>query len=94
MTKGKVLCKVSDDPVLSYELSGTRFQESKDGAERACYVLVFQENPVLKERVLRICDSYASSAGVKAGESAVTRYQLPRNGQGTQTEYRDEIVRK
>lgn len=48
----------------------------------------------MKERILRICDSYASSAGKKPSDQAVTRYELPRNGQGTSAEYRDEIVRK
>ena len=80
--------------MLNYELSGTKFVECEESTERVCYVLVFQEQPVLKERILRICDSYASSAGTKPGETAVMRYALPRNGQGTQTEYRDEVVRK
>lgn len=41
VSRGKVLCKMSDEPVLSYELSGTRFVEIEDGTERVCYVLVF-----------------------------------------------------
>ena len=84
-TKGKVLTKICDNFVINYDVEG-RNESNKSNAtgEKCVYVLVFQDGSVLKHKVMRICDSFSPDN---------KRYQLPKEGQATQAEYRDEVVK-
>jgi hypothetical protein len=91
-TKGKVLTKICDNHVINYDFdgSGTAGSSSQPtssadkGGERCVYVLVFNDGSVLKHRVMKICDTFSPDS---------KRYQLPKDGQASQAEYRDEVVR-
>lgn len=86
-TKGKVLTKICDNFVINYNVDGSpQGSKSKQNssAEKCVYVLVFQDGSVLKHKVMRICDSFSPDN---------KRYQLPKDGQATQGEYRDEVVK-
>lgn len=77
-TKGKVLCKVVDDQVIQYDNVSSR------KVEKCVYVLVFQDVNVLRQRTQRICDSFSPDG---------RNFSLPKNGQGSQQDYRDEIIK-
>jgi hypothetical protein len=82
-SKGKVLCKVCDDQVIDYSFGSEQISLNKKTVEKCIYVLVFQDVYVLKQKTLRICDTFSPDG---------KRYGLPNDGQGTQADYRDKMV--
>jgi len=82
-SKGKVLCKVCDDQVIDYSFGSEQISLNKKTVEKCIYVLVFQDVYVLKQKTLRICDTFSPDG---------KRYGLPNDGPGTQADYRDKMV--
>ena len=89
-TKGKVLCKVYEDAAVDYSVGQTIDQNAEgDDQEsqntkkpppmrhdsKCVYVLVFQDQSILKQKVMKICDSFSPNN---------RRFSLPKNGQGSQ----------
>ena len=75
-SKGKVLCKVCDDQVIDYSFGEESISNTKNKTvvDKCIYVLVFQDVFVLKQKTLRICDTFSPDG---------KRYGLPNDGQGT-----------
>lgn len=81
-SRGKVLCKVCDESPIDYTRVGPSLLESKP-RDAYVYVLVFQDIHVLRSKIKRICEIYSNGQA----------YPLPRDGQGSYAEYRDEILK-
>ena len=81
--------KICDNFVIKYEVEGNSMasqasQNATKGGEKCVYVLVFQDGSVLKHKVMKICDTFSPEN---------KRYSLPKDGQASQAEYRDEVVK-
>jgi hypothetical protein len=80
-SRGKVLCKVCDESPVDYTRVDPSLLASK-ARDEYVYVLVFQDVHVLRSKIKKICEIYSN------GQT----YRLPRDGQGSFAEYRDEIL--
>lgn len=74
--------------MVNYDVSGAGGNQNSGSQnqqnEKCVYVLVFQDGQALKHKVFKICESFSPEN---------KRYELPKDGQATQEEYRDEIVK-
>mmetsp|Transcript_25716 Transcript_25716/g.39545 ORF Transcript_25716/g.39545 Transcript_25716/m.39545 type:complete len:128 (+) Transcript_25716:750-1133(+) len=90
-SRGKVLLKICSDDAIRYH-SAHSFHAQNGKAEKddshapdfSVYVLLFQDSSVLRQRVIRICESFTLDN---------KKYTLPRDGQGSPDEFRDALTK-